>query len=306
MDWSRAKNILIFIFIILNIFLLIYGGTYRSQNNNSSEAVTAILSILDKKSIKIKQGYELPAYDKKMPMLIMESYHLNRNEILRFLLGENEDFDLLEEISKSVDIDKAKTYVVDNKNIKFTGSGSFVYIDLDSTVKIDGFDFNKNKLQDRQILKSFRQFFSNMDIDVSSFALDGIIAHENNSYTLTFIDIYNDYPVFDNKIKITVSNGGLRSLDFCANEIKGFSKSSSPIMPAHLVLLKNFYTQDNSEKENSNVIIESVDIGFKGFDSNNDGDGNNAESTVQSPSWRIRTEDGREIYFKAYDGEEIK
>jgi len=77
-------------------------------------------------------------------------------------------------------------------------------------------------------------------------------------------------------------------------------------MSAHLVLLKNFYSLNSSGQDNTDIVISSVDIGFKGFDDKIDENAHNTESTVQSPSWRVTTKDGREIYFKAYDGEEIK
>jgi len=305
-DWSKAKNILIIIFIILNIFLLIYGGMHKPQNINSNEAIDSILDILEKKGIKISQDFELPTYNNRTPMLIMENYSINRNDILKFLFGENENFDLFEVINKSLSNDKVKSYADGSKNLKFIGFGSFVYMDQSASIKIEGFNFEKDSLQHKQIHKSFLKLFSNMNIDVSSFILDSITANEDGSYTLVFVENYKDYLVFDNRAKITIFNGGLRSIDFCISKIVGFSKSSSPIMSAHLVLLKNFYSLNSSGQDNTDIVISSVDIGFKGFDDKIDENAHNTESTVQSPSWRVTTKDGREIYFKAYDGEEIK
>jgi len=145
-----------------------------------------------------------------------------------------------------------------------------------------------------------------MNIDVSSFILDNITSNKDGSYTLVFIEKYKDYLVFDNRAKITVINGGIRFIDFSISKIDGFSKSSSPIMPAHLVILKNFYPLADSGEDNSNIVISSIDIGFKGFNDKIGENTQNTESTVQSPSWRIISKDGKEMYFKAYDGEEIK
>jgi regulatory protein YycI of two-component signal transduction system YycFG len=47
-DWSKAKNILILIFIVLNVFLLAYLGVYTKSSNISKEAVTSTLNVLKK------------------------------------------------------------------------------------------------------------------------------------------------------------------------------------------------------------------------------------------------------------------
>lgn len=307
MDCAKAKNILIIMFLILNIFLLIYSGMYKPQNINSNEVVISVLNILGKKGIKISEDYVLTTYSKKTPMLIIENYYINKNDVLSFLFGENEKFDLFDVINKSLENDKARSYVDGNKHLEFTGFGSFVYMDQDASVRIEGFDLEKDSLQDKQILKGFRELFAYMNIDVSSFVLDSITANEDGSYTLFFTENYNDYLIFDNRAKITVFNGGLRSIDFSISKIEGFSKSTSAIMPAHLVLLKNFYSLSSYGQVNTDIIISSIEIGFKGFDDKIDENTQNTEteSTVQSPSWRVITKDGRVVYFKAYDGEEI-
>ncbi len=306
MDWAKAKNILIVVFLTLNIFLLAYGSMHRPQNVNSNEGVVSVLEILQKRGITISEDYELPKYNKRTPMLIMENYVINRKDVLSFLFGKNEDFDLIKAIDKSLEDDKIKSYADGSKHIEFTGVGSFVYVDEDATIKIEEFNIEKDSLQDKQIIKGYRKLFLNMNIDVSSFILDRVKTNDDGSYTFVFVENYKNYLVFDNRAKITVFNSGIKAIDFSISKIDGFSKSSSPIMPAHLVLLKNFYTLANSEQNDAGIIICSIDIGFKGFDDKIDENTPNTESTVQSPSWRVISKDGREMYFKAYDGEEIK
>jgi len=319
-DWSKAKNIIITIFIILNVFLLIYTGIYKSQNNISKETVTSILNILENKGVKMEIGYKLPTYNKKTPMLVMENFNLNKNNVSSFLF--NNDFNISDKLNKSYEADEneyKKSYVEGNKTLTFTGSGSFIYNDLDSSIKIKSFGFDKNNItkdmikssdvlihflkdskQYKQILKSFCELFSHMNIEVSSFILDKIVVNDDDSYTAIFIETYNKYLVFDNRIRVTIFNDGLKSIDFSISKINGFAKSSSSIMPAHQVLLKNYYSVIND-----NNIITSVNIGFKGFN-DKDEDGDDTKGIVQSPSWRVNMYDGSETYFKAYDGEEIK
>ena len=52
MDWAKAKNILIVVFLTLNIFLLAYGSMHRPQNVNSNEGVVSVLEILQKEALQ--------------------------------------------------------------------------------------------------------------------------------------------------------------------------------------------------------------------------------------------------------------
>jgi len=140
-DWAKAKNILIVMFLILNIFLLIYSTMHKPQNINSNEVVTSVLDILQKKGITISEDYELLTYNKRAPMLVMENYTINRNNVLSFLFGENENFDLFEIINESLENDKIKRYADGSKHVEFTGVGSFIYIDQEASIKIEEFDF---------------------------------------------------------------------------------------------------------------------------------------------------------------------
>lgn len=85
-------------------------------------------------------------------------------------------------------------------------------------------------------------------------------------------------------------------------DIEGLGKVSGDmdILPAHLVLLKAFPREEDA-------IIESIDLGFKGYASHGTRDDETVLSDSQTPVWRILIRGRREArYFKAYDGEEIK
>ena len=222
MDWSKAKSIMITVFIILNIFLLVYSSIYRSQTNISNATFNNIINVLEKNGVTIEPSCKLPTYNKKTPMLVMENYNLNRKKVLSFLFDKyNENSD-------------EKSYTEGDKSIAFTGSGSFIYNDSGTSIKVNNFGldmkniekyissigsinnannnsiihFTKDSKQCKQIHNSFCKFFSNIDIKISSFILDRINFNDDGSYTFTFIETYHKYMIFDNIIRVTVFNDG--------------------------------------------------------------------------------------------------
>ncbi len=248
MDWSRAKNILILIFIVLNVFLLVYLGIYTKSSNVSKEAVISTLNILKKNGIVIAPMCEIPKYNKKTPMLMLES-----ENSLVFSEDSSTDFGNLNQ----------------NKNI-----------DLNSIKNVE---------------KYSRDYLVNQGIKISNFMLDKYIKNLDETVTLVFIEKYKGFLIFDNKISVNISENGIQNITSNVKKIKGFTKTPSVIMPAHQVLLKNFYSKKD-------IIIKSIDIGFKGFDGGDDEQ--ESKEAFQGPAWRITTDEGKEIFLKAYDGEE--
>jgi len=254
-DWSKAKNILILIFIVLNVFLLAYLGVYTKSSNISKEAVTSTLNVLKKNGIVIDPMCVMPKYNKKTPMLVLES----ENNLV-FSEDSSTDFGNLNQ-NKNIDADKN--------------------IDLNSIKNIE---------------KYSRDYLATLGIKISNFILDEYAKNSNETVTLVFIEKYKGFFVYDNKISVNISENGIKNITLNIKKIKGFTKTPSVNMPAHQVLLKYFYSKKD-------ITIKSIDIGFKGFDGGDDEQ--ESKETFQGPAWRITTDDGRKIFLKAYNGEEI-
>ena len=250
MDWSKAKNILILIFIVLNVFLLAYSGIYTKNSNISKEALISTLNVLKKNGIVIDPMCNIPAYNKKIPMLMLESEN-------NLTLTENSSF-------------------------SYNDSNPAKYIDINNIKSIE---------------KHSRDYLATLDKKISNFILDKYVKNPDETVTLVFTEKYKGFLVFDNKISVNVSKNGIENIASNIKKIKGFTKTPSVIMPAHQVLLKNFYNKKN-------MTIKSIDIGFKGFGSGEDEQ--ESREAFQGPAWRITTDDEREIFLKAYDGEEIE
>jgi regulatory protein YycI of two-component signal transduction system YycFG len=73
MEWSKAKSILILVFIILNIFLFTYLNIYIKSGDVSKEVINTTFNILKDNGVNIDPDFKIPKYGNKIPMLILEN-----------------------------------------------------------------------------------------------------------------------------------------------------------------------------------------------------------------------------------------
>jgi len=295
MDWSKAKNILILMFIILNIFLSVYLATYIKNLGESSQAVTAVINILKKNGVTIDPACRIPEYKKDTPMLIFENSGIDRIKVIEKLFGKDYidslDPDELAELNRTKTITDASKTVIFKNEFTFSFNNDAEVNNIDSAAVID---INK----ERETEKYLRNYFENMGINISRYITDKYIIN-NDMATIVFIEKYKGFLVYSNKISVNVDKNGIKSIDYCAREIKGFGKSKSPIIPAYQVILKGVYNERD-------IVIKSIDLGFKRNDTGS------ARSTPDSmeigciPVWRVVISDGREIFLEAYTGEVIE
>jgi len=280
-EWSKAKNILIIIFVILNVFLLVYSGIYREKTNVSKEEVVTAINILKKNGVIIDPACEIPTYKKNTSMLVFENGNINKQKIIDKLFGKN--------YVELKQLDEKKTITEGEKSLTFAEGCAFTYNNTNPSDNI-------NISQEKGIERYLRDYLADMGINMSRYILDKYTKNKDNTVTLIFIEKYKNFLIYDNKISISIAKNGITNITLNIKKIKGFTKAPSPIMPAHQVLLKSFYNKKG-------VTIKFIDIGFKGFE--NEDNGQETKEIFQGPAWRITAADGREVFLKAYDGEEI-
>lgn len=193
-DWSRVKNILIVVFIILNIFLLVYLYISHEESAISKESVAAVIEILGKNNVIIDRDCEIPTYKKNTPMLVFENNDIDKKKIIEKLLGK--DY-ATEEKDKE-----------ENENRIIFGEGlAFTYHNPNPS---DDIDINKIKNMEKYL----RDFFSGMGINMSQFILDRHIEQpENDMDTYIFIEKYKNYLVYDNRISVSITREVLQVLN---------------------------------------------------------------------------------------------
>lgn len=277
MDWARAKSILIAVLLLLNIFLLVTIGFYKSGQGISRETISNTVEILEDRGVTV-QG-EIPLYKRDIPALIYENGSLDRVTAAQKLLGKD--------YTPPAEIKDGESLVSGTKKLVFRSGNTFAYSDESPSdiVKIEDID---------SVERYLRKFLNGLGFQASAYRLDQYVENPDGSYILNFIGKYKKFLIFNNSIKAVVTKNGITYLEGRYRKVKGFSTRSMPIMPAYQILLKNF---SRDEK----VTITRIDIGFTGFIKEEQ----NMQEFSEGPAWRIITSDGKPRYFKATDGEEI-
>jgi regulatory protein YycI of two-component signal transduction system YycFG len=277
MDWSKAKNILIFIFIVLNVFLIVYMSMYKFDKGVSRETIANTREILSQRGIKLECA--IPDNSSDTARLIYENGELDGAGLVHKLF--NGSVELYDDMKKDLEI------VEGSKKLVFRDRNFFVYTDEKPSGQLD--------MSDKDYMEKYlREFLKDLDLHISNYKVDWFSRNADGSATFIFTEKYSKYLVFDNYVKAVVTKNGISNLECSYSKVKGLSKELTKIMPAYKVLLKNFSTGEG-------LIIINIDFGFKGYEP----EGETLQYS-EAPAWRIRLKDGSSRYFKASDGDEIK
>lgn len=279
MDWAKAKNILIFMFVLLNLLLSITIITLYNSDNISRDAIDSTYKILENRGVVV--NCDIPLYNKEMGTLISSNTNLDKDLIIKRFFGEVK---YIEEV-----FDESVNAVCGSKKLVIEKVNTFVYNNSDPEEEISLTDIKKvqNYLSD---------LFKSMNIPFEKFYFDKMEDTHDGQKKYTFRQKKGDFWLYSNYVEVTVSQNGVTSLKYNnrkAKEITGGQR----IMPAYQILIKNM-TNDNG------TIINKIDLGF--------GEqfvGNDTKVLDDIPVWRITTEQSGKIverYFKVYNGEEVK
>jgi len=279
MDWSRAKSILIAVFLTLNILLLSYISINKFGGGGSGEVAADTLEILRSRNVEV--ACEIPLYESDTPRLIYEDGKYDKLKVAHALM---EDMPASEE-----EIANSEELVFRGKKLAFAGDNSFVFADRQPAFNIDVRDAGKTE-------KYLREMFEKMGFKESAYVLDGYFENAGGGVVFAFTEKYGGYLVFDNCITVLATEKGIAELKYRHRGIKGFSQEMIKVLPAYKILLKNFGA--TGEK----AAITGIDLGFKGLAVKP-----GMREYSEGPAWRIRFGEGKSPrYFKASDGGEIK
>lgn len=278
MDWPRAKNILLIMFIGLNIFLLWRIASNREVTTVSREALSSTVKILESKGIKFSEDLKLPTQEGGMYMLDYQQNGDIRSELIDRFFGNLP-------VSSTKEGDN-EVITSGSRELIISGTDTFTYRDVSASADLDLSDSVRTE-------KYIRNYLSDLGFNPFRFVLDHSVT-TGDGIIYTFMEEYNGFPIFNNMVKVTVTEKGITSVSGGYINVKGFSGSTRNVMPVHQVLLKN-------APEIPEITIARINLGYEGF--NAEASQGAAMFTSQSPVWRIICEDGSIYYFKAYDGE---
>lgn len=279
MEWSKAKSYLIFLFLILNIFLI---GSFI-QMKYDSHIPTRVLS--DTEVILAAEGIQLdcdiPQDAGDGPLLNCQPGNTDPQQVVKTLLGK--------QFSDEAIPRDGSELASGTKRIAFYGAGHFLYQD---TAEFTG----QSKLDQDAALERVEAFMKTLGLETSRYHTDSINEDGRGGFMVALVEKYKKSPMFDSYITAVVEKGGIRSFEYSSIQFKGISEGTVQIMPAYQVLVKNL-VQVQQEKP----VITRIELGFKGMKQQQQ----DLEFSI-GPAWRISFRDGSVRYFRAIDGQELK
>lgn len=277
MDWAKSKSILIFVFLALNIFLIIDLGVSNFGNSTSRESILSTKKILENKGVVLT--CEIPVSNSEVAKLNYENKGIDRSQIVQVLLGDK---------SLLYDTDKENIELTSgSKTLKFKGVNNFNYNNLKPAEKID---VSKRS----SVEKRLKEFIISLGLPVSGYYTDEYKENTDGTKSITFRNKYKNLVFFDNYETFIVSNEGILSLDCSYRTIKELANKKTQIMSAYEILLKNFNVKKN-------MVITGIDLGwYIGYKNETDIKGASSQT-----AWRIFTKEGEKFYFNAYTGEKM-
>ena len=271
MDWKRAKTILIWAFILLNLVLAVTLYQNIKGGEISHDTIINTQKILEQNNVHIE--CPIPRYNGKDYILQYEETLLDKNKIIKALLGDN-----YSRISDNI-------YEKGTEKLVFSSSCSFEYSDSGSNKKI----YSQSKSEVELYLKELAK---KLGISLDEFRLDSFYSSPSGEDPkAVYKGVYKNYTVFDNYIEVEIGKAGLKSLKYQYKRPLAISSRDIRVIPVYQVLVTKMTGYPG-------IDISDIDIGFKGLKGDND-----TKTLYEGLSWRITTNQRKEFYFNATSGE---
>lgn len=256
MDVSKAKIVIIVLLAAFNIFLLSSNLTHvRSQN--TSEIISNTVTILKQRGITLECG--VPKEIGTFHGLRYGNGKLDRASIAEKLLGGKYELS-----------DKGDVYENNGKKLEFPGDMKFVFTEAHPS---SGFDLRNND----KLKKAVQDFLKGTGLIDKNYVIDQYSRNQDGSITIEFIEKYENYLVYDNYCRVSLTAEGIVRIDYSKYQIIGFSNGKIVQTEAYQALLAYF-------KDGANKTLTSIDCGYNLDNENLDG----KESVEIPPVWRAK------------------
>lgn len=273
MDWSKAKSILIIIFVALNLFLAGILMKAINEEGISQDTIDNAKKALLNRGVVVNS--EIPLYNKKLGILIYGDETIDKNEIIKnFLKIEKEALNEKYESQNNIEID--------GERIFFEDGNKFIYKNTNLSYIISA------GKSDVEVFENLKPLFKGTGIPINQFVFDKM--QDENTYI--FRQKYNNFWIFENYIFVHITKEGISYLECKYKKVSDIIQGKE-ILAAHQILIKNH----DSIKD---IEITAIDLGFK---ENIMQDGTIEIEDI--PVWRIKTSEEKEMFFRVYDGEKI-
>lgn len=267
MDWSRAKTILIIVFLILNIFMVFMILSTSSNEPFNNDYIRYAKDYLTSKNIEINA--DIPRVIRNTGKVLYSTKKYNIDALCRLVFGKEIP---LSENGNIVDIK-----VGDEKLII---SEDELYIE-DRITEGDLW-FRDLKTFEENIIKYLKDVgFNKSDLLLDKFS------ESDQVKEIVFTLKYNKLHIYDQKITAQLNKEGNLIVWAPTKELKN-DNGAREVLSVYQILVMGGLP--------SGVNIEKIDIGYKQISK---GD------LYGIPVWRILPESGESIFYNGFTGERL-
>lgn len=266
MDWSRAKTILIYLFIILNIFLLVTNVYTSSSIRFASDYTRQAKEYLKSRDIRINAN--IPNISGEIGTIVYSQCEIDLSKLDKSVFENNKTS------SKS-------NYEINalNETMNISDNDE-VYI----TYKLDSAEhlFNDPDIFSQRALKYAEGLgYKKKDLH--------LLYQEKSEdlLRLTFVAKYKEALLFEQVISFELEPHGNLSVRFPARVVKR-TNAPAEVLSIYQVLVMAALPQGTT--------IERVDFGYKQLDEG---------EFYDTPVWRIVLDNGQTMFYNAYTGEKL-
>lgn len=266
MEWSKAKSILIFLFIFLNIFLFISILQIDSHTRPGLDYIRHVNSLLQTRNIRI--DCSVPVYQANSGSIVYKEKAIDESQVAAFFLGHG-----VEETQE-----QEKMWEEDEKVLEI-GNNKIIFTDSSPAGEMDISDRKAVATEVKSILEA-------LGIKPNDYVPD-VWREVDGKLHVRYVKTYKRQPLFDIYADFLFSSEGLMHAEIIPGEISHVIAENEILTAWQLLAVA-----DLSE----NSVISDVTFGYKRI---------HEGELYDSPVWRIRFSDGSELFYNAYTGEKI-
>ncbi|WP_073026560.1 two-component system regulatory protein YycI [Lutispora thermophila] len=291
MNWSRAKTILIILFLIADIFLFyeLYSEDLVRRNKADQETAKEVIKYLEKQGIWVKCRIPKASLPKKT--LTVKYKYIDSKYALGIFFDSPKDVAIKTYEDRTVLEDK-KSYVEINKN------GQLIYTNKELLRK------KEEPMDEESALKNMKVFLKNIGIDdddiysISKKLENGYyIINCSQSYKGTFLD--------ESHLELLVTKEGIAHMKILWFEVENNGKNKNAIIhPIKALMELAEEMEEKTDEGKKDLVINDISLGYY-FDTDieqvEEFDIIEVEEGTAIPVWKMETNMGN-IYINAYNG----
>lgn len=253
MNWDKAVNILIGIFLVVNLCLA--GANYQKHVNNyrlSQRRVENVVKVFEQDQNLI--ACELPRDYKPTGILWTEPLELEgsqRDQFVNQVFGPDRDQVVITQIESPFPYGKMqRVYRVGNRSLTF-GGNTILY--TDETIRLGTAKMNKNDSE-----KLARSFLRQLGLDKKFKNSKSEYRSESYGALITYYEVYEGIPLFDSFAVLQVTPYGVARFYGQSVDVVKSSSEPKPLYPIDKVL---YGLQDETLFEKP-ITIENITLGY--------------------------------------------